>query len=667
MAEDVETIKTDAPFKDDIQQGCTGWFNNEFATAKRNMQTYRDNFGIYDDMIHCIREKKNDYEPDIFLPEFTSRTLTHIGSFVSQYFGSRDFVETKVDSEDPVDVAEAKASKKLLNVLLSEKTAHYYQKICRLLMFTNPNGFGVIKGSYDQKVEQVVTGYREESEHLTNEAGEILATDGAIYEDPYTQDPATISNQVPILEPKIVRDRPTFDVYPIQNTYFPQTYTYSLQDKEYVYFEGEHTLDQLNTDKERNGYFNLKRLKEKETSFEQEEAQKSHSVKGTAEVPETRVSPVYTILERWGKYPVTVTERDAAGKPIAGIPGVKEDGTIKEGAENLECILAWAVCGEEKIGSEMIRFQISPHSKRPMVRFLCYIDAVKDCGFGDGETAKELQIAMNDTFNLSAYRTQMATKLAFKGKRWANIPEHIGLRPDKAILMDDPLNDLVEFKVMDDIMGGITQLNTLGARMNDVMASGPNERGIGGERKETATVGSIMHQRANIRTGLKTTTLEYVGFTEFYDMLLTLCNDFMLPQTLVELVGPELAMFYNPKRDDKFVPVSQALETEESKQYKTQIWTQMLGTIASIPNPKTPLVLNFIIGQVLELLGGDFKVFKKFMFSEDKEANILYQLATGGKMQGGGAPNLGGGGGAQNEFGLPQGLTEQMVRGTLGG
>ena len=659
-----EPIPTDAPFSDDIQQACTGWYNQEFTAAKENMQVYRDNYPVFDDMIHCIREKKNDYEPDIYLPEFTSRLLTYIGNFVSQYFNSRDYVETAGDYDNPRDVAEAKASKKLLNTLLNEKDAHYFHKICRLLMFVDPNGFGVIKGGYDQRIEQELVGYEPRTEYVTNKTGDLVATDGAIYSDAYTQQPATMTTTEPVFRPRVVKDRPMFDVYPLDRVYFDQSYAYSLQDKEYVYFEGDYSLDDLYRDQDKYGYFNLERLKAKERLCEMDESKKGYSVDETAMVPNKRVSPVYTILERWGKWPVIVNERDQVGKPIDYEPGLDETGNIKEGAENIECIIAWAVSGDERIGVEMIRFQVSPHSKRPMVRFLCYIDADKDCGFGDGETAKELQFAMNDTFNLSAYRTQMATKLGFKGKRWAGIDEHIKLTPDRAILLEN-IDDLQEFKILDDIQGGVVQLNTLGDRMNDVMATGPNARGIGGERKETATVGSIMDRRASIRIGLKSTTLEFVGFTEFYDMLLTLCNDFMLPQTLVELIGPDLARFYNPNRDDKFVPVSQALETEESKAFKVKMLDQILGRVVALPNPKTPMVVNYLLGEVLETLGGDFKHFKKFMFSEDVEANMLYMLATGAKGQGqGSTPNAPGGPMVpQNQAGLMQPMAEQMTRG----
>lgn len=658
-----KSIKSDAPFSDDIQQHILDWLSREFDTAKRNMEPFHKAFQEYNDMIHCIREKRNDYEPDIYLPEFTSRLLTQIGNFVSQYFSSRDFVETRVNSDDPVDVAEGKASKKLLNVLLGEKDAHYFHKLCRLLMFVNPGGFGVIKGSYNQEIEQIITGYNDVTEYARDEEGNLLAADGNIYSDPYTQSPMSTIIQEPIYSDKVVKDRPRFDVYPIQNVYYDQKYAYSLQEKEYIYFEGEETLDALTVDQRNMGYFNLKRLKEMEKGPDAQEADKPHSVSGTAEEPVVKVSPVYQVLERWGTWPMIVTERDDQGKAIDYKPGMDKNGEISDNAENIEGIISYVCEGTEKTSLELIRFQASPHSKRPMARFLCYIDAVKDSGFGDGETSKELQIAANDTFNLSAYRTEMATKLAFKARRWAGIDENIKIRPDKATLVEN-IDDLQQWEIKDDIMGSMNQLGVLANRMDDAMATGPNQRGMGGERRETATVGAIMDRRADIRMSLKTTTLEWIGFTEFYDMILTLCNDFMLPLTLIDILGED-AYAYNPNREDKFEPVSQALETEESKQFKIKMWDQVLGRVVGIPNPKTPIAVNFILGQILELMGGDFKTARKFLFSDDIEANLLYQIATGSKGTGGSnTPNMGGGG-PQNQTGLPQGALERMTRGAI--
>ena len=116
-------------------------------------------------------------------------------------------------------------------------------------------------------------------------------------------------------------------------------------------------------------------------------------------------------------------------------------------------------------------------------------------------------------------------------------------------------------------------------------------------------------------------------------MILSLCNDFMLPETLENILGQD-AVFYNPERKDRFKPVSQAIETEASKNFKISMLDQVLGRVVNLAqnNPKGPAVVNYIIGQILEVMGGDFKHFKKFMFEEDPDTVLLYQLATGAKQ-----------------------------------
>ncbi|HHT9146689.1 MAG TPA: hypothetical protein ACFYD4_13620, partial [Candidatus Wunengus sp. YC61] len=200
------------------------------------------------------------------------------------------------------------------------------------------------------------------------------------------------------------------------------------------------------------------------------------------------------------------------------------------------------------------------------------------------------------------------------------------------------------------------------SRMDYAMATSPQTMGMPSERAETATVGAITNQRASVRSGMKSMNLEFIGFNEFYGMLLSLCNDFMLPETLENLIGKELASAYNPKRKDKFRPVSQALETEESKQFKLKTWQGLYAMDASVQNPRTPMVLNYIKGQMLSLMDGDFSVYKKYMFMEDPESVLLYQLATGSK--GTGSPPAGPNPMAppQNQNPIKQSGMEQQVR-----
>jgi len=579
--------------------------------------------------------------------------LTQIGSFVSQYFGSTDYVEVDLNSEDPKDILESKASKKLLNTLLNKKKAHYYHKIVRLMMSVYTSGYGIIKGDYEQEVEEVISHYDTKSDFTTDIEGRYMADDGQEYLDPTIQRPLFSTTEDPVYKNNVIKDTPTFDVYPVQNVYMSPEYKYSLNDKEYIIFETEMTISELESS--RVEYLNLDSLKKEDPSGTR--GKQTYNREEDKEETEA-VDKVFTVLERWGKEMVIEKNGEL-------LPGYDKTGKVLKNAMLEECIITTVKERNDNALTHLIRFQKSPHTTRPMVRFMCYVDAVNDSGFGDGEVNRELQTAINDNYNLMNYRTKLAVTPAFKGKRFSGIDENIRITPEKVTMVEN-LDDLQEWRIADNIQGGIVHQNLLSSRMDYSMATSPQTMGSMPDRAETATMASIVSQRANVRMGMKSMNLEFIGFTEFYDMLLTLCNDFMLPETLEDLVGEELAMAYNPKREDKFKPVSQALETEESKQFKIKTWQGLLQMVGSIQNPKTPMVINYVIGQMLELLGGDFKLFKKFMFSEDMQANMYYAMATGSKG-GGTPPTQNPTNPAQNQGQIQQGQAEQQMRAQQGG
>lgn len=640
--------------KDDIKQAVIKHLQDELTVAIQNHDHLNKAFDEQYDMIHCIRTvKPNDWESDIYLPEFTSRLLTQVGNFVTQYFSSRDFVDNDINSDDPIDIAEAKASKALLNAILNDQDSFYFQKIVRLLMFVFVSGWGIIKGGYRQEIEEYVSHEEINQNYVQDSEGNFLDDQGGVFQDVLSQRPMVEEIKTPVMAQKVVKDTPVFDVWPNNAVYMSPEYTYTLNEKEYIVFESEMTKKQLEDVAEQNEYFNIDKLED--TTSDKEYREKTYGREGTAQEAPLPVSIKYKIYERWGLYPFIVKERDELNKPIDYKPGLNSKGQIMDKAELLEGIIT-RVMGPGT--DELIGFRPSPHKRRPMVKFLCYIDPLKDVGFGDGEVAYELNTAINDTFNLSNYRTKLATTPAFKYKRFSGIEENIRITPEKGIPLEN-MEDLQEFIIQDNIQGAMIQIGALKGGLDYIMATSPQTMGMSPDRKETATMANEISQRANIRIGMKSMNLEFVGFTEFYRMILELVNDFMLPETLVELIGQD-AYYYRPERKDKFKPVSQALETEESKQFKIRMWDQILGRVVGIPNPKTPMAVNYILGQVLELMGGDFKHFKKFMLEESPEAVAIYQLVVGGAGLGN-TPNASGGG-AQNQTGLPQSTQEQAVR-----
>jgi len=648
---------TDAPFSEQTQKALLDHLSTELGVAKRNNEKVNDDFKTYYNMIHSVRNSKpNEWESDISLPAFISRLLTQIGNFCAQYFASTDYVECDIDSDDPKDIAESKAAKNLLNVLLKDPDAYYYHKVVRLINFVFTCGYGIIKGGYSQRVEQVISHMNQRSELAVDPmTGDYLADDGTPFRDPTIQRAAFNTTEEPVYRDDVRVDKPIFDVYPNQNVYMSPEYTYSMNDKEYVIFETEKTLSQLRAEAAEMGYFNLNFLDDE--TPEGQRGEKTYNEDGTIIEQPQPPEKVFVEYERWGVYPA----REVDGQYI---PAIDVQGKFETDAKNVECIIHYIQQREKDTPRHVIGFRKSKHTRRPMTKFLCYVDMVNDNGFGDGKVNREIQIASDDNYNLMNYRTKLAITPAFKGKKFAGVPEKVRMNPERVTMVEN-LQDIEQWVINDNIQGGIFHHNLLASMMDYSMATSPQTMGAESSRAETATVGSIMNQRANIRIGMKSMNLEFIGFSDFYRMLLTLCNDFMLPETLDDLIGKEAALAYNPERKDKFRPVSQALESDESKAQNLKTWQGVLGIIAPMNNPKTPMAVNYIVGQMLEIMGGKFSHFRKWMFEEDPEAVLLYQLAIGSK--GTGSPPTGPNPAApmQNQGQIPQGSTEQMTRGAM--
>lgn len=649
-----EESKSDWPVEESIQKALLGHLTTELDIAKKNNEKVNENFKTVYNMIHSIRNRKpNDWESDISLPEFLTRLITKIGGFATQYFSSTDYVENDLDSDDPKDIAEAKAAKKLLNTLLKDPDAYYYHKIIRLINFCFACNHGIIKGGYSQRVDQVVSHMNQKSEIAVDPmTGEYMAEDGMPFRDPTVQRAKFNTREEPVYKDSILIDKPIFDVYPNQNVYESPEYCYSMNDKEYVIFETEKTLSKLRAEASEMGYFNLDFLEEEVP--EGQRGEKTYNKDGILKEQPQPPEKTFMIYERWGAYPT----KEVNGKYV---PAIDAQGKFEVGSENVECIQHYVQNREKDAPRHIIGFRKSKHTRRPMVKFLCYVDMVDDNGIGDGEINREIQIAIDDNFNIGAYRTQMAAMPSFKGKKFSGVPEKVKTGPQNVTMLEN-LADLEQWIIQDNPQGTGYQHNLLASRMDFAMATSPQTMGMPAERAETATVGAITNQRQNIRSGMVNMNLNFIGFNEFYRMLLTLCNDFMLPETLDELIGKEDAMAYNPKRKDKFRPTSQALENDESKQFNIKTLQGLWGMTAPIQNPNTPKVLNMIWAGIVDLMGTQHASLKKVMFEEDPETVLLYQLATGSKGTGSPQAPPPAAPPAQNQQGTPQPQPEQQAR-----
>ena len=643
-------VASPATQKDLIEQKVTDKIYQEYTTGLRNNEMSDTEFEAILDLLECKRNEK-DYEwmSDVFVPEYPSIHLTEASQWANQYFQTRDFVEVYLSGLAPEDKMKAAMVKHYINVTLNQKEVYHFIKYMQIRGINSTRGACYALCRWERQER------------------EVPAPMELPPEEPQTMEPGIPEAPMPPpqTQAEIIVDRFNYDPIDPRNVITDNKYTYSLQQKDYVIVRDEVTYEQLRDEAKRKGYFNLDKLKETQAPAQTETAKGTYNKVDSFETPETGISKSYDRLLRFGKMWSMVTKRDPEDYPLASTPGYDAQGNIKDGAELVESIIEEVLCGGKKV---LIRFQPTPYrtSKgtpyRPIIRGLCYVHPVKDIGMSSGKYSRELQVALNDTVNMSNDRVKLATLPTFKAQQNAITnndqiyfePEHIIPLPNVA--------DLEEIEVKSDIRGAMMQADLFIKKMQQVNSVYPTTMGdLPGTASTTATAVTGAEQRSNLRANYAALTFEFTFFAEFYWMMLQMAYQFMHPETAIRLWGQAARMF-DPDADYSYAPVSSNIEQEYNKDRKVTRYDQILGRIAQIPNPAIIPIIAEIIGRQLVLLGAEYQDIQEMIETLKQTPNTPEQGAAPEET-----PEQAEEMPVSNEEGIPMGIEEQGVREITGG
>jgi hypothetical protein len=622
--------------------------DNEFRTAESNMDTLNSEYETYVDLFESERpEKDYDWQSDVSLPEFASQMLTMSAIDANQYFSTRDFVDVYLQDESETAKRRADAAKELVNRTLNQKHLHWYQKYIRSKLISYLNSNAIIECWWEQTFKE---GVKKELQ--------AVQLDVDIMGNPIT-DP---ENQIPELEiyereipvNVLATDRFNCDVIDPRNVFMDNRFTYDLQDKDFVTIRSEKTLHGLKMDAFRGGYFNLEALEEALTNeLETETARETYNKKEPQQRPsKTPMQPI-TVLKRYGKFWSIVTKRDAEGQPLEIKPGTDVDGEPMEKAELIETIITFALAGTSKI---LIGFNATPYIDsegnpyRPLVRGLCYIHPVDDHGAGDGKNARELQMAMDDTFNLNNDRVRLATMPTFKGRKDALADnDSIYWEPNHLIQTENP-DDIVEMKIDDNTTGALNTLSMLKSALQQVTALTPSAQGqLSSFASTSATATATAEVRTDMRTNYKSTTFENTALVSLYWMIMQMTHRFAYDETGFKLMGDKLFDF-SPNEDYYYKPVTSTIESEQSKNVKIQRYTAILQTIAGLQHPDAVTLINDALSRIYKLMGDEFANYGDKLLDEDTPV-----MGAGTQAPAGETP-------MSNQFGMAQSPAEITTR-----
>lgn len=614
----------------------------EYATAVKNQSTASQEYEECLNMLSCERvDKKYDWNSDITTAKFTSLYLQGQGQSAAANFSTRDFVDVYIGRGESVPAANAE--KRLINNTLNQRHLFYYHKLLRALGMKDLDGACYLRCWWEQKTVPGIVGTR--IEEVESEEFDI---NGEPLFDRTLQIPQANFREIPVEGDVPVIDRFNFDVIDPRDIFKSSKYTYSLQDKIWTILRYSASIAWLEDHAEEMGFFNLDLLKNAHNTGDLRGKGTHTDNYGIPAGKESDRTPIkeWLIIERYGDDYALITDKGVE-------PGIDNNGNIVENAEKLSIISAFAVSNSgDKV---LIRFQQNPYRSArgepyiPLIRGLCYIHPSKDDGMGDGKCSRELQIAIDDTVNISNDAVMLSTMKTFIGRKSElESNDSIYMEPEHIIGLED-VNSIKVLDMNANIGEAMSQARFLSQAMEQVQAIDPLNQGP----VQSATAEAREDKLTSTRNRFKELTSTNTMLSELYWMISQMSAQFAYKETLIELMGEDMLNDFNPTLEYSYKAVTSAIETEHSKNAKIRTLLEQLRVTASIENPKTPLVVNELNIMILELLGAEY----------DRIKNIYLDEGVGG---GGEVGNLEGSQpllNATNQTGLPQSDIEQFARG----
>lgn len=609
-------------------------FDSEISIAKSNNQDNDDALDSYVGMFENQREEKDyDWMSDISIPEFSSQLLTQSSLDVNTYFSTRDFAEVYLQDDSDEAINKANAAKELINRTLNQKKLYHYPKFVRSKLLNHLGGRTWAVCRWIKRKRPGIVGYQTKLTPTGKDInGSELVNENQI--PSYTERTEAIEGQI------TVEDRFDYDIIHPANVFTDNSYTYSAQEKEWIYIRSERSLQDLKKEEEQMGYENLDELGMNDN--ETETSKDTYNRRDPKEKVINDNNPKFDIYDRYGLFWVS---EDKEGRVKSGLDA---DGNPKEDAEFTETIITFAVNGSTK---KMIRFDrnrfkdYDGNPYKPIIRGLCYVHPTNDAGIGDGPMVSELQVAINDTFNISNDRVRLATIPVLKATK-NSVEDNTSLYIEPGHVIEEyEKDDVRELQITDNIGGALNQMSMLMQKMQQATAINPPAMGqLPALSSTTATAIAGAEQHTNMRNGYKEMTYEYTFLAELYCMIQLMTYQFADAETAHKLMGEKMYDF-DPSKAAEFYykPVSQSIEAESSKAAKRKELLQMFQIAAQTGQSKKA---NYIYGKYMEYLGDEFVNFKNHM---DEVAQTGNQAAVEGQP-------------ASNQYGNPQSLLEQGAR-----
>lgn len=625
--------------QDEIERVILENTKAEYDIDVQNHTRDNEDFELYMSIYNLVPDQPEEpWMSNTPLPEFLTEMTVQSGLEAAQEFRRRDFVEIFHESKDDKHRLAGEAKKELINRVLNQRHIHYFQKRMRASGLKNISGKVYFRCKWERKTIKKM--------NIENQAIPL--------ENPIEGGQQQAIMPVEVETEEVIYDRFNLDVLDPRNVTTSPEITYSLDDKKRVSVRYDTDIGEMTDQQELMGYINLDKVRK---ALESEGGGQTDVAKGDDEGDIKPQEYQWTALKTFEAVEISLKEWVLVAKDGLSIkPGIDIQGNPVKNAVLMMIIKTLVTINEKDI---LVRYQRYPFRTpfgepyRDIVIGKCYIHPTNDLGLGDGKASYPLEIARNGLFNMGVNRVNIATlPTLIAGTASAQEFRRTWAFQPRGIFEAYDTNDVKEMQISDDITGVNQLMSVLTSAQQASNASFPTAQGGLPLASTSATATAASEARTDARQFYKGLTYNNTALMPIYDRIGWMYWQFALPETAEKGMGDKIFDF-NPYLDHTFKTVTEALETESSKQAKIAILDNMFAQSAQVQNKNTLKQLNYIFTKKAKLLGDEYEDVNDMLFDEDEEF-----VASGAQ----GSLPAPGGAGATNQTGQAINPIEAQVR-----
>lgn len=447
----------------------------DYDRAAMYQRPYFDKFSRFFKQYNCIHDTVRENGSNLFIPYIYNIVETALPKILGSIFDSKPYITYK-----PVGLDDTVKGEAMTNLV-------YYQMKQKMKAATRL--YEIVKGCiiFGTAISKQVWKYEEkEVIRRTEELQDVIMDDGSV---------ASVTVRVPKATTIVQYDAPDIQNIPLESFFHDPAYT-DMGASPFVIHEFYKELHELKSG-EASGYY-----KNTEKLFEEKE--------------------------------------DGARRQRYDSSGIQL-GNMKDGVRIWEYWTdEWCVTIANK--DTVIRVEENPyyHKKKPFIKWCTVMMPNEWYGKAMVETLVDLQAELNTVRNQRVDNVSLAINRMFLINKGADIDTaQLKSKPNGFIEVDDIEKDIKELIFKDVTSGAYQEEETIKNDMDVTSGVHNMDRGQAGDRKETATVASLMSSASSERFRMQVLLLEEDPMTELGLQLAELNKQFLDDDTFILLTSDD--------------------------------------------------------------------------------------------------------------------------------